>query len=296
MKVCLKCQTQYDNDTVFCLNDGTPLVFSDSTDKTLVMNNNLPQDKAGSSTGVPTFDNQSKSRSDLLFGVIAGILFIFSALLLVWNFNLFGKKSATVEANSNKKTPIVESTPDLRKFNETFYAGLKDRLANYSKDNGLKPLADNALPNESLEIRLYLLAGFYGPVYKGFAVGDSVLILKKDNANWSGTIIRNVIKSNSDKPNAREKIITSLNSPVSGWENLWQTLQNNGIFAPPTLSENIIKTDATLYVIESNANGKYTYSYFHTPKESSPIDEEKRIAGIFNLIAKEFDISDLKAN
>jgi hypothetical protein len=121
------------------------------------------------------------------------------------------------------------------------------------------------------------------------------LILKKDGSNWSGKIIRNVIKSNSDKANAKEKIVTELTQPASGWENLWAKLQEIGVLAPPTKSETEVKTSSTLYMIEGKENGKYTYSYFHMPKETSQIPEEKRIAAAFNLLAKEFEAADMKA-
>ncbi len=293
MKICPKCNTQYESEMVFCLQDGMPLIFADSTAKTLVMPDistkyARPQIKDTS----PIFGNPPKSRSDLIVSVIFGTLIILSVLVLAWNYNFFSKNDTASVTNSNKIETVPAAPSDLRKYNETFYLGLKTRLQTYSKANNLKPLSDAVLPKDSIEIRLYLFAGFYAPIYKGFAVDDSVLVIKRDNTTWSGKIIRNVIKSNS----AEEKLTTSLNQPTSGWENLWQQMQNIGVFAPPTLSENSIKSDSSLFVIESKENEKYNYSYFHIPKESSAIDEEKRIASIFNLIAQEFEISDLKAS
>lgn len=186
----------------------------------------------------------------------------------------------------------VENTQDMKIVNEVFYAGLKNKLRDTAIKNGLKPLAADSLPKENIEIRLYLFASFFAPVYKGLPMDEGVLILQKNGANWSGKIIRNVIKPNS----AKERITTPLNLPASGWENLLQKLQSDNIFAPPEKAETTSKNDTSLYVIETKENGSYNYYYFHVPKENSAIEEEKRVAVIFNLIAKEFDATDFKAS
>ena len=328
MKICPKCNRQYEYEMTFCLQDGERLVFSDSTEKptagfgerTLVlpqqnknptermrsdrkveMSQSGERSRPASSTEKPMFGDvvaQPKTNKNLVVGILCGLLVVFGVLIGSWGYNPFAGAGVAVSTNSNQNTnvapPPAESGSDMTQFNEAFYESLKSKLAAWATKNGLKPLASVSLPKESIEIRLYLLADFYGPIYKGVTVEDSNLILKRDKDVWSGQIIRNVIKANSAN-DAKEKIVTSLSQPLSGWDNLWQKLREQGISAPPTKSERAVRTGSALYAVESRENGKYSYFYFHVPKEKSEIDEERRIAAIFNLIAKEFDAPDLKA-
>jgi hypothetical protein len=328
MKICPKCNRRYEYEMTFCLQDGERLVLSGSTEKTtarieesafvLPQQNNNPAEQmmsarqvemsqsgersgSGSSAEKPLFTDlvaQPKTNKNLVVGILCGLLVVFGVLIGSWGYNPFAGVGNGVSTNSNQNTnlapPPAESGSDMTQFNEAFYESLKGKLAAWATKNGLKPLASVSLPKESIELRLYLLADFYGPIYKGVTVEDSNLILKREKGVWSGRIIRNVIKANSAN-DAKEKIVTPLNEPLSGWDNLWQKLREQGVAAPPTKSERAVRTGSALYAVESRENGKYSYFYFHVPKEKSEIDEERRIAAIFNLVAKEFDASDLKA-
>ncbi len=192
-------------------------------------------------------------------------------------------------------TPKIQSTyvsPEMVKFNQRFHQDLKPRLKLSAQNKGFSSLSEAALPKDSLEVRFYLFADFYGPSYKGYAVEESVLVLKKDGSGWSAKIVRNVLK-NSDK---KEKISETLTQPASGWDNLWQQLQSEGILTKAELAETEVKTSSRLFVIESKVSGSYNYVYFHQPSEKSEIAEERRIAKLFSLIAKELSVSDVKAS
>lgn len=245
-------------------------------------------------------NSKPKLNTTLVISIIGGILATFLILAVGLNYMPSGNKddNSSSSASNQYSKPIeepvsTEVSETQAEFNEAFYTGLKEKMRTSAKISGVKALSDTSLSKDNIEVRLHLLPGFYAPVYKGFAVENSILILKRENMNWSGQVIRNVIKSSAD---TKEKITVPLNPPQSGWDDLWQKLQTAGVSAKPTKSETEVKNNLNLYVVESRENGNYTYSYFHAPKEKSPIEEEKRIAAIFNLIAKEFDVLDFKAS
>jgi hypothetical protein len=190
------------------------------------------------------------------------------------------------------KQQLTYVSPEMVQFNQRFYEDLKARLKKSAQDKGLSPLAEASLAKDAIEVRFYMFADFYGPSYKGYAVEESILAMKKDGSGWSAKIVRNVLKD-SDK---KEKMTENLPQPASGWDNLWQQLQNEGVLAKAELAEPEVKTSSRLYVIESKVNGTYNYVYFHQPKEKTEIPEEQRIAKLFNLIAKELGVSDVKAS
>ncbi|MEK7725435.1 MAG: hypothetical protein AAB336_13865 [Acidobacteriota bacterium] len=220
----------------------------------------------------------------LKFGILlfAGFLFICCGESLSQNVKVSPKSTSN------------ETDWDARRksFHREFFQGLKDRLKKEALSSGLSPLIDSTFPKEDIEIRFYLFPSYIMPSYKGSAVEKSLFQLKRSGSNWSAKIIRETLCKN----NSRERITETLNSPKSNWENLWKQLQNGNILTIETGIEDGLDPDTWLYIIETKVDGEYRYFYFWSPNEKSEVKESVQIAKIFNLIAEEFDVSDVKAN
>ena len=164
-----------------------------------------------------------------------------------------------------------------------------------SLDFSIPILADAELPRDDIEIRFYRFGNSYIlPAYNGLLIAKNVLILKRTNSEWSGTVIRDVDEKQENKAKIKKRIIEQLKSPKSSWESLAQNLVSEDLL---TLSYNPNDEfqDATLYVMETKISGKYHLSYSYTPNEASEIKEESEFAKFFNIVAEEFNFSDFKA-
>ena len=186
---------------------------------------------------------------------------------------------------------VEESAPASKEYNEVFYKSVGAKLVKQSSAFGLKPLSGVSVGKDSVEIRFYVLPVSTGPLYKGFTVEESVLVLKRYNSNWTAEAIRQV-----NKTARTEKVVETLNAPKSGWDSLWQQLQNYDVLNVASDDKDGFEKVSWLYVIETKANGKYHYGYFHPPKKTVSTKGEPNFANIFSLIADEFNASDFKAN
>jgi hypothetical protein len=193
---------------------------------------------------------------------------------------------------SPAKTEVAEdSAPASKEYNETFFKEVGARLVKKSATFGLKPLSGVNVGKDSMELRFYVFPVSTGPLYKGFTVEEGVLILKTDGINWTGEAVRQV-----NKTAKAEKVAETLNAPKSGWDNLWQQLQNLDVLNATADDKDGFEKVSWLYVIETKANGKYHYGYFHAPKKASSNKAEQNFANTFALIADEFSAPDFKAN
>lgn len=226
-------------------------------------------------------------------------LFVFSIFLC---FSSCLSKPMEPEYKSKPTTPtpvptvaasetVDESAPASKEYNEVFYKSVGAKLVKQSGVFGLKPLSGVNVGKDSAEIRFYVLPVSTGPLYKGFTVEESVLVLKRDGSNWTAEAVRQV-----NKTAKAEKVVETLNAPKSGWDNLWQQLQNFDVLNVASDEKDGFEKVSWLYVIETKANGKYHYGYFHAPKKASTNKAEQNFANIFLLIADEFNASDFKAN
>lgn len=179
--------------------------------------------------------------------------------------------------------------PEIEEFQKQFKAGLPDRLRRISSEGGIGPISTG-------EVRLYQIHSFFAPPYKGFAVDNSLIILTRSGSSFSGRAIRKVIKSSSGSKDGKQLLSETLPAPKSNWPALWQMLENEGVFVNQTEFGRKVRPDTTLFVIETRTSEVTQISYFHTPKSTSTNPDEQRIARIFNLIAAEFEFSDVKAN
>lgn len=225
-------------------------------------------------------------------------VFIFSIFLC---FSSCLSKPMEPEYKSKPTTPtpvptvsenvIEESAPASKDYNEVFFKEVGTKLVKKSGSFGLKPLSGVSIGKDSMELRFYVFPVSTGPLYKGFTVEEGVLILKRDSANWTAEAVRQV-----NKTAKAEKVAEPLNAPKSGWDNLWQQLQNFDVLNATADDKDGFEKVSWLYVIETKANGKYHYGYFHAPKKTSTNKAEQNFANIFSLIADEFNASDFKAN
>lgn len=186
---------------------------------------------------------------------------------------------------------VIDAPPASKEYNQVFYKEVGARLTKKSAVFGIKPLSGSSLGKEDIEARFFVLPSSTGPLYKGFTIDESVFILKRINGEWTAEAIRQV-----NKADKIEKIAEKLSMPKSGWETLWQQLQNFEVLSAPADDKDGFETEKSLYVIESKSGGKYHFGYFHSPKKQGSTREEQNFANIFSLIADEFNASDFKAN
>jgi hypothetical protein len=197
----------------------------------------------------------------------------------------------TPTAVPNLPAEIIEAPPASKEYNEVFYKEVGGRVKIKASGFGIKPLSSNSLGKEDIELRFYVLPSSTGPLYKGLTIDESVFIVKRTKDSWEAEAIRKV-----NKADKIEKIVEKISVPKSGWETLWQQLQTFEILNAPADDKDGFETEKSLYVIETKANGKYHYGYFHSPKKQGSTKEEQDFANIFSLIADEFNASDFKAN
>lgn len=185
----------------------------------------------------------------------------------------------------------IDAPSATKEYNAGFFKEVGANLVKKAGSFGLKPLANISLGKDSVELRFYVFPVSTSPLYKGFTVDESVLVLKRENSAWTAEAIRQVNKSTK-----KEKMSEQLNAPKSAWDNLWQQLQTYKVLNAPADEKDGFETVSWLYIIETKANGKYHYGYFHSPKKTGSTKEEQNFANIFALIADEFNASDFKAN
>lgn len=224
-------------------------------------------------------------------------LFIFSIFLC---FSSCLTKPMEPEYKSKQTTPtpvpsatetVVESAPASKEYNEVFFKEVGNKLSKKAVAFGLKPLSSISLGKDSMEMRFYIFPVSTGPLYKGFTVDESVFILKRNDAVWTAEAVRQV-----NKTAKAEKVVEQLSAPKSGWDNLWQQLQNYNVLNAAADEKDGFETASWLYIIETKAGGKYHYGYFHAPKKQGSTKEEQNFANAFSLLADEFNASDFKAN
>ena len=125
---------------------------------------------------------------------------------------------------------------------------------------------------------------------------ESVFVLNRLNSIWSARVIRNLkIKIRKNKSDIERQLATNLREPKSGWENFWQKLIDEEILTLSTGENDRLGRDTWRYIIETKVKNEHRFFHFWSPSEKDEIEESRQIAKIFNLIAEEFNIPDLKA-
>lgn len=184
----------------------------------------------------------------------------------------------------------VSQSKEAKEFEE-HKQELKEGVKKASNDFGLTPLSDKTLSDGDMEIRFYRFGNSYiKPVYNDLRVNKSVFILKQVNSEWSANIIREMEKS---QPSGK-RIIEQL-YPKSDWEDLFQQLVYEQILTVSPDQDEANYPDATFYLIETNIDHRCRLAFSSVPNEAGKEEGSKQMANLFNIVAKEFDISDFQA-
>lgn len=142
--------------------------------------------------------------------------------------------------------------------------------------SGLKRLRETHLADGDMEVR----------VWRGFSLGPlEGVILNRTSGKWSALYV-----ISDDCCDIKAAAIKALPAPKSGWENLWNGLNAEGISTLPDSSQvdcGPIGPDGMGYVVETNQHGVYrTYQYqtSYSPK----CEQVQKMKQIGRIIAEEF--------
>jgi hypothetical protein len=111
--------------------------------------------------------------------------------------------------------------------------------------------------------------------------GGETLVLRKINKDWSAMLLGDGARFSC--------LYQKQVEPKSGWENLWQSLQKEGLMEiPEGAFGSLVMTDGNGFDVELTYQTKLKRSSFFAP-QNSDAEEEKRILIIGNLISREFE-------
>lgn len=204
------------------------------------------------------------------------IILMFWAVMLVTFFvtscNNKDEFINTVKANNSVKCESNLSA--VQKRWESAFIDICGRI----EGTDVKNLINVEIPPSSMEIRIWV--GYDTTPLRG-------IILKQDNKKWSALYLQ-PLKNLSAFP--REPKI--LQSPKSGWENLWEKLEDLNILTLPDTRDIGIDNytlDNTSVVVEIKTSNSYRiYSYFRLNEIKR--DEPQKLLEICSILASEFDV------
>jgi len=180
-------------------------------------------------------------------------------------------------------TPKRELRTDIPKDSwvKLYFEGMENTklpgLDKIAMQNGFSILRETVLPENDLEIRIWVGFGKYG---------NDGLILKRSSGNWSAVNLRKMLchLENRGKYN--------LESPKSGWEKTWQKLIDEEILTLPDSSKLKYEygvVDGKSYVVETNFDYLYrTYQYSNPDYQK--LKEARQMIKIGEIIADEFGL------
>jgi len=155
-------------------------------------------------------------------------------------------------------------------------------LDKVARQNGFSILRETVLPDDDLEVRIWVGFGRYG---------NDGLILKRDSGNWSAANLRQML-CHVKEIEKDERGKYKLESPKSCWDALWQKLVDEGILTLPDSSElkyNDGAVDGKSYVVETNYDYVYRTYQYSNPKYVE-LKEARQIMKIGEIIADEFGL------
>jgi hypothetical protein len=158
-------------------------------------------------------------------------------------------------------------------------------LDEFASINGLSVLREDVLPENDLEVRVWVGFGLYG--IDGF-------ILKRNSGNWSATGLKQMIC------HAENRGRIDLQAPKSGWESAWKKLVDAKILILPDSSKLNYKggvTDGKGFVVETNSDYLYRTYHYGNPNYVK-LKEAEQMVKIGQIIAEEFGLESfsLKTN
>ncbi|MBC7899342.1 MAG: hypothetical protein H7070_04760 [Saprospiraceae bacterium] len=170
-------------------------------------------------------------------------------------------------------TPEARVLPADKKWVRIFFREIDGRI----EGSDIGPLREKKLLPGEKEVRIWVGFDLY-PL--------NGIILRQNEGKWTGSYVLPVKLSSSSKP------ITALREPKSGWNALWQRLEELDFYTLPD-SEDIgatnAGTDAKGAVIEIKTKESYrTYMYggLRTPEA----DETKKVVEICRTLSREFGV------
>lgn len=145
----------------------------------------------------------------------------------------------------------------------------------YAAKYNLPKLRETTLPNDDLEIRMYV----------GSRFGSDLLVITRSSGEWKATHFPFSLCNGSDEMRASGEPLTS---PKSGWVEAWKKLKAAGL-----LSLSGVKdagwNDGYDYIVETNLNKTYVLYEYINPHKLKNSDGQQMVA-LGDVIAEEFGL------
>ena len=200
-----------------------------------------------------------------------------AVLLLVIPAIVTCQPSSNVLVGNVKQKGSEPKSADDDSWRAIFFKEINKR----AKLAGLHRLDSARVAGDDLEVRVWI--GFGLLPLEGF-------VLTRKGGRWSGLHLRPIGPGLS-----RENYRESLDSPNSGWNELWDRLTREGILTLPDssrLKDEVIVFDGEHFVFEVAANGTYrTYRYSNPEVQKWPqaihlLRMVETIRGEFNILGR----------
>jgi len=151
-------------------------------------------------------------------------------------------------------------------------------LDEFAVENGVSILREDVLPENNLEVRVWVGFGLYG---------NDGFILRRSSENWSAVFLKKMI-CHDFKTHGKY----DLPPPKSGWDALWQKLVEADILILPDSSklkypDGVI--DGKSYVVETNSDFLYRTYHYGNP-DFVKLKEARQMVKIGQIVADEFDL------
>lgn len=202
---------------------------------------------------------------------------------------LFVFVTSCAEVSKQNSTALELPTPkkELKKeipnasWVKIYFDGIDENdvrgINKIAANEGLSKLSETVLPENDLEIRVWIGFGKYG---------NDGFILRKTSGKWSAIALKRMLchLENSGK--------TELSAPKSGWESLLQKLVDAEILTLPDSAKLKYEggvLDGKSYVVETNFDYSYRTYQYGNPKYEK-LKETAQMVKIGKIIADEFGL------
>lgn len=210
--------------------------------------------------------------------------------IIIISFFLSACDIPLVEQNKELQSPTPKSELRTDIPNDSwvkFFFGempgkVRPGLDKVAGQNGLSILREAVLPDNDLEVRIWVGFGKYG---------NDGLILRRNSGNWTALNLREML-CHIKEIGKDERGKYELESPKSGWETLWQKLIDANILTLPdssVLEYEDGAVDGKSYVVETNYDYLYRTYQYPNPKYVE-LKEARQIMKIGEIIADEFGL------
>jgi hypothetical protein len=188
-------------------------------------------------------------------------------------------QSVNLADNHPGNTASSNSSVEQRTARKTWEQIYFESIDRRTKSAELNILRETEVPKDSLEIRIW--AGVDPESLRGF-------VLRRSGAQWSAVYL----PSSGHQSKLPEQSIP-LSEPRSGWESLWQELNQQDILTLPDASDvgaDNVYPDALGIVVEVRSGDGYR-SYNYNGFDTSEHPEAKKINIICKTVSKEFGVA-----